>query len=183
MRALHGSGICFNLLRRYAVIPTAPPLQTGRFNLLDMLSDLFQMIQNGLISFQSPTEICSHSDARLASMGMYWPIDLFQSPTEICSHSDLSRPIGARRPSKAHASHSDATAGDEQRDMSVSISYGDMQSFRRKPPRALPDSPRCFNLLRRYAVIPTVQREYLDSSSDASIRSFNLLRRYAVIPT
>ena len=68
---------------------------------------------------------------------MVFPIVRFQSPTEICSHSDHH---GAR--------------GDGE-SCGVSISYGDMQSFRPQQPAIAPSDYCRFNLLRRYAVIPT----------------------------
>ena len=63
-------GISFNLLRRYAVIPTPMTIQD----------------QTNPQKFQSPTEICSHSDDQPPTGGRLMP--WFQSPTEICSHSD-----------------------------------------------------------------------------------------------
>ena len=85
---------CFNLLRRYAVISTSEKIRLAK----------------PTPRFQSPTEICSHSDRRISScchrlstvsisygdMQSFRPCCLasktrsiwFQSPTEICSHSD-----------------------------------------------------------------------------------------------
>ena len=134
---------CFNLLRRYAVISTSEKIRLAK----------------PTPRFQSPTEICSHSDVSVVSgavvrmsfnlLRRYAVIPTsarrsarrvppgFQSPTEICSHSDSFRRIGRLRY------------------LRVSISYGDMQSFRLNSGKTLVGSMPCFNLLRRYAVIPT----------------------------
>ena len=61
----------------------------------------------------------------------------------------------------------------------VSISYGDMQSFRRAGDLCGQRLCGCFNLLRRYAVIPTLKEMWVSPP----YLCFNLLRRYAVIPT
>ena len=87
----------FNLLRRYAVIPTNGP-RLGprphiRFNLLRryaVIPTCNTESMAGMISeFQSPTEICSHSDD--SSIEEKRVRLTFQSPTEICSYSDISR--------------------------------------------------------------------------------------------
>ena len=65
----------FNLLRRYAVIPTRHPVCID--------------LDRPVALFQSPTEICSHSDKQWACSHTRRSL-MFQSPTEICSHSDIS---------------------------------------------------------------------------------------------
>ena len=135
--------ICFNLLRRYAVIPTRCQLCSGailtRFNLLRRYAviptDEVVGQPKGLGVFQSPTEICSHSDQAI-DVREAQPIQ-FQSPTEICSHSDPSPVISKRRSVLVSISYGDMQSFRQSMGSQaiygsvVSISYGDMQSFRR----------------------------------------------------
>ena len=185
---------CFNLLRRYAVIPTA-----NRPDIADRAavfqspteicghSDPTKMhLSRASNTFQSPTEICGHSDRSKSSpsKSSIW----FQSPTEICGHSDstsccvASNALGFQSPTEI-CGHSDA----DKVDIAVipaalvSISYGDMRSFRRQTEQLRATEIDQFQS-------PTEICGHSDNLwlllMSAIIKvGFNLLRRYAVIPT
>ena len=159
----------FNLLRRYAVIPTRP-------RPADRRDECVSISYGDMQSFR-PRAIGSVGET----------VTMFQSPTEICSHSDMRTYIGCTVQVVVSISYGDMQSfrlrrgRSGKRVSSVSISYGDMQSFRRG------------YLHNREPCVLSVSISYGDMQSfrpaagsyarQSRGKGFNLLRRYAVIPT